>query len=227
MLIFFCASSLGAQRVFAEEAVSDKSAENSAEAAAAADNGPSTAGSTTVAAADNTGRTVIRAGDRINIQIYREKDMSGIFVVDDTGNINYYFLGEIHVDGWTLSQLKSHLIEALGKDLLYNPQIQIAFEAALPSSKEAVLTAKFVSILGQVNRPANYPYVQGMTLVRLISEAGGFAPAAAQNKVKIIRQPEGGSRSVMNVNVARILDGKGEDVVLEPQDVIVVPETFF
>lgn len=211
-LIFACASI-----PWAAEEVSDKSSDDSS----------LTAGSTTVATADNTGRTVIHPGDRINIQIYREKDMSGIFIVDDTGNINYYFLGEIHVDGWTLSQLKAHLTEALGKDLLYNPQIQIAFEAGPLTTKEAVMTVKFVSVLGQVNRPANYPYVPGMTLVRLISEAGGFAPAAAQNRVKIIRQPEKGDRSVINVNAAKILDGKSEDVALEPQDVVVVFETFF
>ena len=204
--------------VVSAEETADKTAETTVEPAAVF---------VPAAVADSTGRAVIRPGDKVNIQIYREKDMSGIFAVDETGNINYYFLGEIHVTGWTLGQLKTHLTEALGKDLLYNPQVQVAFEALPPTSKEAVLTAKFVSILGQVNRPANYPYVPGMTLVRLISEAGGFAPAAAQNRVKIIRQPEGGSRSVIRVNVASILDGKSTDVVLEPQDVVVVPETFF
>lgn len=168
----------------------------------------------------------IRPGDRLNIQIYREKDMSGIFTVDASGNINYYFLGEIHVEGWTLGRLNSYLTEALGKDLLYNPQIQVAFEVSL-EKKDVILSKSFVSILGQVNRPANYPHVPGMTLVRLLSEAGGFAPAANQSHVTIIRQSEGKEQRVLKVNVSRILSGKEKDAPIEPQDVVVVPESFF
>src|SRR3989338_4520048 len=44
----------------------------------------------------------IRAGDKLNIQVYREKDLTGIFTVDLSGNISYPLLGEVHVQGLSL-----------------------------------------------------------------------------------------------------------------------------
>ena len=84
-----------------------------------------------------------------------------------------------------------------------------------------------ISVLGQVTRPGNYPYTPGLTLVRLISEAGGFTALAVQSRVKVIRHPENGPESSFDANVAAILDGKQKDVPLEAGDVVVVAESFF
>ena len=41
----------------------------------------------------------IGAGDKINIQVYNEKELSGIYQVSPEGYITFPFIGEIKVDG--------------------------------------------------------------------------------------------------------------------------------
>lgn len=156
---------------------------------------------------------MIYAGDKIRIQVFREPDLSGVFTVNRTGDINYPFLGEIHVEGLTLDELKAYLTNTLGKDYLVNPQIQIDFEES-PN--------KSVSILGQVARPGNYILTPNMTLIRLISHVGGFTVTANEESVKILRLQKGGGKVSLTADVPAITRGDASDVGLVPGDVIFI-----
>lgn len=156
---------------------------------------------------------MIYPGDKIRIQVFREPDLSGVFTVNRTGDINYPFLGEIHVEGLTLDELKAYLTNTLGKDYLVNPQIQIDFEES-PN--------KSVSILGQVARPGNYILTPNMTLIRLISHVGGFTVTANEESVKILRLQKGGGKVSLTADVPAITRGDAADIGLVPGDVIFI-----
>jgi polysaccharide export outer membrane protein len=74
----------------------------------------------------------------------------------------------------------------------------------------------FVS--GQVRRPDAYRYEKGTTIIKAITLAGGFSDTAAPGKVKIVRKEQGKEKVLESV--------KMDELVL-PDDVIVVPESFF
>ncbi|GEM_PF-1447531 len=160
----------------------------------------------------------IRAGDKLNIQVYREKDLTGIFVVDNSGGISYPLLGVIDVQGKSLEELREYLKEELEKDYLTEAQVQVDFEQSLN---------KTISILGQVNSAGNYPYTPDMTIVRLVSKAGGFTAIAAPKHVQITRKTTDGKIKTFSVNVDAIMAGRAEDFPLEAGDLITVPESFF
>jgi polysaccharide export outer membrane protein len=160
----------------------------------------------------------IRAGDKLNIQVYREKDLTGIFLVDNQGYISYPLLGTLEVQGMSLEELRQRLVNELGKDYLVNPQVQVDFEESLNKS---------VSILGHVAKPGNYDYTPDMTLIRLISKAGGFTLIAAPKHVQITRRMKDGKTKTTVVNVDDIMDGHADDVSLESGDLVMVPESFF
>jgi len=87
----------------------------------------------------------------------------------------------------------------------------------------------FFYIIGQVQKPGSYPYLQKrVTLVEAISMAGGFTQIAARNRTRIIRV-ENGIEKIIEVKVDAITNSgkKGQDVTIQPEDVIVVPESFF
>jgi polysaccharide export outer membrane protein len=65
-----------------------------------------------------------------------------------------------------------------------------------------------------------------MTLISAISLAGGFTRSAATNRVRIVRVVDG-EETTIKVNAGKILKGKEKDILLEPDDVIVVPEAFW
>lgn len=88
--------------------------------------------------------------------------------------------------------------------------------------------SNFVTILGQVKRPGRYNWKKSMTAIDAIAMANGLTDIAAANGTKIIREKEG-KKQVFIVPVGSILQGtrKSRDIPLEPDDIIVVPESFF
>ena len=88
--------------------------------------------------------------------------------------------------------------------------------------------SKFIVVLGQVVRPGRYVYKDGMTIIDAIALAGSFTPTAAPEATKIIRVQEGG-KNIIRVPLKSILAGvdKTQDITLEPNDTIMVPESFF
>jgi polysaccharide export outer membrane protein len=89
--------------------------------------------------------------------------------------------------------------------------------------------AEHFYIIGQVKEPGSHPITdREITLVEAISMAGGFTPIAARNRTRIIRV-ENGVEKIIEVRVDSITDAgkKIQDVVIQPNDIIFVPESFF
>jgi len=90
-------------------------------------------------------------------------------------------------------------------------------------------TAEHFYIIGQVQNPGSYALPEReITLVEAISMAGGFTRIAARNRTRIIRV-EDGVEKIIEVKVDAITKAgkKIQDVMIQPNDVIVVPESFF
>ncbi len=77
--------------------------------------------------------------------------------------------------------------------------------------------AAFVYVTGEVKTPGAYKITKGLTVLRSITLAGGFTQKAWKGRTNIIRKSEKGESQI---------DAKMEDLVM-PDDVIVVPESFF
>jgi polysaccharide export outer membrane protein len=89
--------------------------------------------------------------------------------------------------------------------------------------------AEHFYIIGQVKEPGSHPIRdREITLVEAISMAGGFTPIAARNRTRIIRV-EGGVEKIIEIRVDAITDAgkKIQDVLIQPNDIIFVPESFF
>jgi len=89
--------------------------------------------------------------------------------------------------------------------------------------------AEHFYIIGQVKEPGSHPITdREITLVEAVSMAGGFTSVAARNRTRIIRV-EGGVEKIIEVRVDAITDAgkKIQDVVIQPNDIIFVPESFF
>jgi polysaccharide export outer membrane protein len=89
--------------------------------------------------------------------------------------------------------------------------------------------AEHFYLIGQVQRPGSYPLAEkDISLVEAISMAGGFTQIAARNRSRIIRV-DNGVEKIIEVRVDDITEAgkKIQDVLIQPDDVIVVPESFF
>ena len=83
----------------------------------------------------------------------------------------------------------------------------------------------FVSIYGAVNKPGLYEFVEGDKLTDIIKIAGGTLESADIERVEISRLDEQGKiKQKIYVNLKNILNGLAEDVSLERNDRVFVPE---
>jgi len=73
-------------------------------------------------------------------------------------------------------------------------------------------------VTGEVKKPDAYKHENGITVIMALTRAGGFTDKASTGRVRIIRKVEG-----KEIIINRV---KMDEPVL-PEDVIVVPESFF
>lgn len=152
-------------------------------------------------------------GDAFEVRVFGEEELGGVFQVQEDGTIVFPLVGRIEVAGKTQYEVASMLEEALGSGFLRDPHVTV------------ILTEREnleVSVLGQVQRPGTFPYIEKLTLVQAISEAGGLNELAYARRVKLTRKgPEG--VGTYDVSVKAITEGRAADILLQPGDIIFVP----
>lgn len=79
-----------------------------------------------------------------------------------------------------------------------------------------------VYVMGQIDKPGEISFREGLTVSTCISAAGGALPTANLGKVYILRGDER-----IRVNVRHVLSGKAQDVAVEADDRIYVGESIF
>ncbi len=86
-----------------------------------------------------------------------------------------------------------------------------------------------IFVYGRVNKPGAITVRRSKipTLQRAIAQAGGFAEGASKGGVILTRKSGEGKEIRIKVNVKDIIKGKREDIQLQEDDVIYVPESIF
>lgn len=73
-------------------------------------------------------------------------------------------------------------------------------------------------ITGEIKKPDMYKYEEGLTLFKAVTMAGGFSEKASAGRIRIIRKVD---------NKDTIIERAGMDKVILPNDIIIIPESFF
>lgn len=88
----------------------------------------------------------------------------------------------------------------------------------LDGDKVFIAKAGIFYVTGEVKKPDSYKYQDDLTLIKAIAMAGGFTDIASPNSVNIVRKVEGKEKVLKRVDM---------DTAIKPEDVVVVPESFF
>lgn len=132
--------------------------------------------------------------------------------------------GEIPLPGARVDETgKYYIVEIDTKDVMEmsNPDTNIDLAA---HDVISVSTADVIYVVGHVNRAGGFVTNGSMSLLEALSLSGGFKPNAKQKQCAILRvQPGTDVRRIIPINLKRVLTGKGEDIVLKPQDILYVP----
>src|SRR5258708_682377 len=99
-----------------------------------------------------------------------------------------------------------------------NPYMEAGDIVTIPEAEQ-------VYVIGSVNTPRSLPLKEPITVSRAIAMAGGPQRDAKTDKVHIVRQLPNGEKSEIYVNLSAITRKHAEDVMLQPNDIVEVPES--
>jgi protein involved in polysaccharide export with SLBB domain len=142
--------------------------------------------------------------------------------VADSGDLDVPYVGRVPAADKTCKQLADELKTQLEKEYYHRATVVIALDLA-----NKLLGRVYV--WGQVRNqgPIDMALNENLTAGKAILRAGGFADFANKKRVKVIRGAgaDGTGKRTFELNMVDILEkGKSEeDVVLQPDDFIIVP----
>jgi polysaccharide export outer membrane protein len=123
------------------------------------------------------------AGDKVRVTVFGEDDLGGEFAVDGSGYIRLPLIGQVRALGLSAQNLEADITSLLKDGYLKAPRVNVEVTSYRP-----------FYIMGEVSRPGQYPYVNGMTVLHAIALAGGYTERARTTDIDIRRngqsQPE-------------------------------------
>jgi len=158
---------------------------------------------------------VIGNDDRLDINVWKETELSKVVPVRSDGKISLPLVGEIQAAGRTPLQLEQAISEKL-KTYMTDPEVTVIVEQ---------VNSKKYNILGEVGKPGSYSLTLSTTIMDAIASAGGFREFAKKSNVYILRENPDGTQTRINFNYKEFIKGKHleQNVKIEPKDTIIVP----
>uniref|UniRef100_B0T455 Polysaccharide export protein n=1 Tax=Caulobacter sp. (strain K31) TaxID=366602 RepID=B0T455_CAUSK len=145
-------------------------------------------------------------GDKLRMIVFGEENLTGEYVVSAEGRLALPLIGEIMAKDISVGQLRQIVEEKYKQGYLKEPSISLE-----------VLTYRPFYILGEVNKPGEYPYTSGLTVMKAVATAQGYTYRANTKKVFIKHT---GSAAEQRYEV-------DSQTLVAPGDVIRVAERFF
>src|SRR5262245_44253001 len=140
-------------------------------------------------------------GDKIRLIVFGEDKLSGEYQLDAAGTVSIPLAGTIEAAGLTKPELEEAITAKLKSEYLRNPKVTVA-----------VVSFRPFYVLGEVSKPGEYPYRDGLNVLSAIAIAGGATYRANNSVVWIQRAgtngfaeyPQSPSISVMPGDVVRL-----------------------
>ncbi len=145
-------------------------------------------------------------GDKIRLTVFGEPELSGEFEVDGSGYLRLNLIGQVKGAGLTVGEFERSVKALLEDGYLKDARVSVD-----------VINYRPFYIIGEVNRPGEYPYSNDMTILNAVAKAGGFTYRANESNVFIRR----------NGDTKEIPAPADQTTKINPGDVIRIPERFF
>lgn len=172
---------------------------------------------------------ILGVGDQISVHVAALDDMpAGPMLIGPNGSLDFPLVGQVPASGLTIDQFRASLGNKLSK-YITSPDITVNLVDT---------QSRPVSVVGEVTNPGLHQMVGTKRLLDLISISGGLKPDAGP-EVVVTRQAEWGklpagpvvvdpvtktSSTRLPLDSLMALKNSGDNIVLEPGDVISVPK---
>jgi len=166
------------------------------------------------ARADQTYR--VGPGDKLNITVFRVKDLTvEKMQVDATGQILLPLIGSVVAQGKTTTELSAEIAARLGEKYLQSPQVSVVVEEA---------ASQKVTVEGAVNEAGVFTLRGRTSLMEAVAMAKGLSKTANPHRVAVIRTVDGQQRAAV-FDLSRIRMGKAGNPEILANDIVVVDDS--
>ncbi len=157
---------------------------------------------------------VIGPEDVLNVNVWKETEMSGSVPVRPDGKISLPLLNDVQAAGLTPMQLSNQLTEKL-KQYITDPHVTVTVTS---------INSKRVYVLGEVGHPGAVTMLPDMTVLQALTTAGGPTPYAKTSKIYVLRT-ENGTQNKLLFNYKQVIKGQDTkgNLTLKSGDTVVVP----
>ena len=146
------------------------------------------------------------SGDKVRVIVFGQDNLSNVYSVDGSGAVALPLIGPVRARGLTTFELANQIASKLSRKYVKDPKVTVEVQTYRP-----------FFILGEVNKPGQYPFVSAMTVEAAVAISEGYTERAKKRFVRLTRR-FGGVMSTVMVPT---------DYPVQPGDTIYVLERFF
>src|SRR3954470_5491739 len=157
--------------------------------------------------------------DFVSFRVVEDRDNESQHLrVNDSGELEVPYIGLVPASGRTCRELAYSVKSSLEREYYYHATVIIAVDRVSEKSRGKVYVYGKVKGKGPEEIPADETYTVSKAIIR----AGGFGDFADKKKIKLSRK----NGQTVIVNLKRVIEEghTEEDVVVQPDDQIYVPQ---
>lgn len=166
---------------------------------------------------------VIGPLDELTIFVWRNPELGAKVQVRPDGRITTPLITDMPAVGKTPAMLAGDIKIALSQ-YIENPLVSVIVNNFSGTFSQQI------RVVGATEKPASLPYRANMTLLDAMIAVGGLSQYAAGNRARLVRYDRnGGTQQEFKVRINDLVK-KGDtraNVLLQPGDVIIIPESMF
>jgi polysaccharide export outer membrane protein len=159
---------------------------------------------------------VIGPEDVLDIQVWKNPDLTKTVTVRPDGKISFPLIGEVEAAGLTPIALRGEM-EARLRKFQDAPEVSVIVQQ---------VNSYNVYVLGEVAHPGRFKLKSYVTLLQAISLAGGFTPFASKSGIKVLRRGLIDNQWRLYRDLYDdIASGRdpSKNILLRPGDIVMVP----
>ncbi|MEW6193635.1 MAG: polysaccharide biosynthesis/export family protein [Bacteroidota bacterium] len=157
---------------------------------------------------------LIKSGDQLQISVWGYPEFNTTTTVKDYGTVTIPLIGEVLAAGLSTERFKVDVSRRLTEYVKGEPNVTVSH----------IDMNKRISVMGAVNKQDNYTSLSEVSLVEIIAAAGGTAPDADLEHIKIFRK--GNTSDFIEVDLARHLERGNMEYIpkVKSGDTVFIPK---
>ena len=163
-------------------------------------------------AAASTADYRLNAGDKLTIDVYKDKDLSQSLQVRPDGKITLPLVGDVPAAGRTAMQLRDAIAAGL-KEYITDPVVTVIVAETAP---------QVVYVMGEVSKPGPQVITARLTVMQALATAGGFTDFANRKDIRILHKTSNDMVQTVHFNYKDAVEEGSEGPTLQPGDTVIV-----